>query len=180
MNISSLHCFLTSIFVTWKLISWTDFWIALLFSFNLFSIFSSTLFKVCSRASLVAQTVKNPPAMRESWVQSLCQEDTLEEGIQPTPVFLPGESPCTAELDSPWGRKKSDTTNTYFNFYSSRVFSSCYYPLIFKSFFFFALIAPNSFFLFVLVSCIKKAFLINLVILDLLIFKSWPLKTDCV
>ena len=137
MNISSLHCFLTSIFVTWKLISWTDFWFVLLFSFNLFSIFSSTLFKVCSRASLVAQTVKNLPAMRQSWVQSLCQEDTLEEGIQPTPVFLPGESPCTAELDSPWGRKKSDTTNTYFNFYSSRVFSSCYYPLIFKSFFFF-------------------------------------------
>ena len=32
-----------------------------------------------SRASLVAQTVKNPPAMRETWVQSLDQEDPLEE-----------------------------------------------------------------------------------------------------
>ena len=31
-------------------------------------------------ASLVAQTVKNPPAMRETWVQSLGWEDPLEEG----------------------------------------------------------------------------------------------------
>ena len=32
-------------------------------------------------ASLVAQTVKNPPAMRETWVRSLDQEDPLEEGM---------------------------------------------------------------------------------------------------
>ena len=32
-------------------------------------------------ASLVAQTVKNPPAMWETWVQSLGQEDPLEEGM---------------------------------------------------------------------------------------------------
>ena len=32
------------------------------------------------RASLVAQTVKNPPAMWEAWVQSLGWEDPLEEG----------------------------------------------------------------------------------------------------
>ena len=31
-------------------------------------------------ASLVAQLVKNPAAMRETWVQSLGQEDSLEEG----------------------------------------------------------------------------------------------------
>ena len=31
-------------------------------------------------ASLVAQLVKNPPAMRESWVQSLGWEDPLEKG----------------------------------------------------------------------------------------------------
>ena len=30
-------------------------------------------------ASLVAQTVKNPPALRETWVQSLGWEDPLEE-----------------------------------------------------------------------------------------------------
>ena len=31
--------------------------------------------------SLVAQTVKNPPAMQETWVQSLGWEDPLEEGM---------------------------------------------------------------------------------------------------
>ena len=33
-----------------------------------------------SWASLVAQLVKNPPAMRETWVQSLGREDPLEKG----------------------------------------------------------------------------------------------------
>ena len=33
-----------------------------------------------SWASLVAQLVKNPPAMQETWVQSLCREDSLEKG----------------------------------------------------------------------------------------------------
>ena len=32
-------------------------------------------------APLVAQTVKNLPAMRETWVPSLGWEDPLEEGI---------------------------------------------------------------------------------------------------
>ena len=33
------------------------------------------------QASVVAQMVKNPPAMRETWVQSLGWEDPLEEGM---------------------------------------------------------------------------------------------------
>ena len=33
-----------------------------------------------SWASLVAQVVKNPPAMQETWVQSLGWEDPLEKG----------------------------------------------------------------------------------------------------
>ena len=33
------------------------------------------------KASLVAQMVKNPPAMRETWVRSLGQEDLLEKGM---------------------------------------------------------------------------------------------------
>ena len=32
-------------------------------------------------ASLVVQMVKNPPAMQETWVQSLSQEDPLEKGM---------------------------------------------------------------------------------------------------
>ena len=39
---------------------------------------------------MVAQTVKNLPAMQETRVRSLGWEDPLEE--QPTPVLLPGES----------------------------------------------------------------------------------------
>ena len=33
-----------------------------------------------SWASLVAQLVKNPPAMRETWIRSLGWEDPLEQG----------------------------------------------------------------------------------------------------
>ena len=39
--------------------------------------------------------VKNPLAMQETQetrVQSLGREEPLEKGMQPTPVFLPGES----------------------------------------------------------------------------------------
>ena len=41
------------------------------------------------QASLVAQAVKNPPVMQETWIRSLGQEDPLEN--KPTSVFLPGE-----------------------------------------------------------------------------------------
>ena len=34
-----------------------------------------------SLASLVAQLVNNPPAVRETWVRSLGWEDNLEEGM---------------------------------------------------------------------------------------------------
>ena len=38
-------------------------------------------FLVAQRASLVTQTVKNPPAMQETWVKSLGPEHPLEEGM---------------------------------------------------------------------------------------------------
>ena len=38
------------------------------------------------RASLVAQMVKNMPAMREAWVRSLGWEDPLEKGMTTPPV----------------------------------------------------------------------------------------------
>ena len=40
-----------------------------------------------SWASLVTQMVKNPPAVRETWVPFLGWEDPLEEGMQLSPVF---------------------------------------------------------------------------------------------
>ena len=54
------------------------------------SIFSSSSsFNI--RASLVAQLVKNLPAMQETWVQSLGWEDPWRGERLPTPVFWPGE-----------------------------------------------------------------------------------------
>ena len=45
-------------------------------------------------ASLVAQTVKNPPVIWETWVRSLAFADSLEgRAWQPNPIFLLGESP---------------------------------------------------------------------------------------
>ena len=50
-----------------------------------------------SWGSLVAQTVKNLPAMRETWVRSLGWKDPLQEGMATTPVFLPGKSQWTED-----------------------------------------------------------------------------------
>ena len=58
-------------------------------------------------ASLVAQLVKSPLAMQETWVRSLGWEDPLEKRKATTPIFWPGEF---HGLYSPWGRKESDTT----------------------------------------------------------------------
>ena len=40
----------------------------------------------------MTQRVKNQPAMQETQVQSLVQEDPLVEEMGNTPVFLPGKS----------------------------------------------------------------------------------------
>ena len=47
--------------------------------------------KVIVNVSQVAQTVKNVPAMQDTQVRSLGQEDPLEMGMAPNPVFLPEE-----------------------------------------------------------------------------------------
>ena len=49
------------------------------------------------RASLIAQLVKNPPAMGETWLPSLGWEDPLEEGMATHSSILAGESPWTEE-----------------------------------------------------------------------------------
>ena len=60
-----------------------------------------------SWSSLVAQLVKNLPAMRKTWAQSLGWEDLWRRERLPTPVFLPGEF---QGLYSPLGHKELDTT----------------------------------------------------------------------
>ena len=63
-------------------------------------------------ASLVAQTVKNLPAMQETQVRFLGQKIPWRREWLPTPVFLPGDSHGQRSLEgySPWGRKESDMT----------------------------------------------------------------------
>ena len=60
----------------------------------------------------MAQTVKNLPAVRETWVQSLGWEDPLQKGMASTPVFLPGESHGQRSLEgySPRGCKECEMT----------------------------------------------------------------------
>ena len=63
-------------------------------------------------ASLVAQTVKHPPAVRETQARSLDQEDPLEKEMETHPVLLPGKFHGWRSLVgyNPWGRKESDRT----------------------------------------------------------------------
>ena len=60
------------------------------------------------RASLVAQMVKNPPAMREIQVQSLGQEDPLVKGMATHSSILAWRIPW---IEEPWGCKESDLTD---------------------------------------------------------------------
>ena len=46
---------------------------------------------------MVAQMVKNLPAMQESWVQSLGVENPLEEGMATHTSFLAWRTPWTQE-----------------------------------------------------------------------------------
>ena len=47
---------------------------------------------------LMAQSVKNPPAMRETWVRSLGREDPLEEVVATHSSILVWRIPWTEEL----------------------------------------------------------------------------------
>ena len=60
-----------------------------------------------SWASLVAQLVKNPSVMHETWVQSWVGKIPWRKERLPTPVFWPGEF---HGLYSPWGHNESDMT----------------------------------------------------------------------
>ena len=63
-------------------------------------------------ASLVVQTVKNPPNNVRDRVRSWVGKIPWQSRWQPTPVFLPGEYHGQRNLAgySPWGCKELDTT----------------------------------------------------------------------
>ena len=56
----------------------------------------------------MVQTVKNLPALGETWVQSLDQEDPLEKGMATHSGILAWRI-CMVGY-SPWGCKQLDTT----------------------------------------------------------------------
>ena len=65
------------------------------------------------RAALVAHMVKNLPAMQETWVQSLKQENPLEKEMANLSSILAWRTPWTEEPGSlyiPRGHKESDTS----------------------------------------------------------------------
>ena len=67
-------------------------------------------------ASLVAQMVKNPHAMQETWVQSLGWEDPLEKGMATQSSTLAWRIPWTEEpggLQSMGSQEMDTVTNTF-------------------------------------------------------------------
>ena len=63
----------------------------------------------------MTQTIKNLPAMQETWVQSLGGEDPLEKGTATRSSILAWRIPWTeypGVLYSPWGHKESDMTDS--------------------------------------------------------------------
>ena len=67
---------------------------------------------VNKKLSLMAQMIKNLPAMQETRVQSLDWEDPLEKGMAAHSNILAWRIPRTEEPGGfcPWGHKESDTT----------------------------------------------------------------------
>ena len=75
---------------------------------------------------MVAQMVKNLPAVQETWIQSLGWEDPLEKGMATHSIILAWRIPWTGSLMGyiPWGREESDmiewlrhTLQLYFDFH---------------------------------------------------------------
>ena len=73
------------------------------------SLIKITIMSILVGPSLMAQTVKNLPAMQKTWVRSLGWEDPLEKGMTTHSSFLAWRIPWTEEPGggySPSGRKE--------------------------------------------------------------------------
>ena len=70
--------------------------------------------------SLVAQMVKNLPAMQETWVRSLGWKDPLEKGMAAHSSTLAWRSPWNRQVVgySTWGCKESDVTDFHFHLFN--------------------------------------------------------------
>ena len=87
-----------------RVFSSTTFWRPSVLQCSAFSVVQLSLLW----ASLVAQLIKNLPAVKETWVLSLGGKDPLEKGKAAYSSFLAWRIPWT--VDSPWARKESDMT----------------------------------------------------------------------
>ena len=67
------------------------------------------LLRLCrppQRSQLMAQMVRNEPAVQETWVLPLCQEDSLQKGMATRSGILVWEIPC------PWSCKEPNMTGS--------------------------------------------------------------------
>ena len=105
-----------------------------------FSLFHTSI--VLPWPSFVAQLVKNPPAVQETWVYPWVGKIPWGRGRLPTPVFWPGE---LHGLYNPWSRKELDMAEqlplhllSYLNllvqFWPQSLFHGAMSQLIFFSF----------------------------------------------
>ena len=82
-----------------------------------------------TRASLVAQMVKNPPAMQETWVRSLGWEDPLEKGTATHSSILVWRIPWTEEpgrLQSMRLQRVGHDWETFTSLFTGITFSSSF------------------------------------------------------
>ena len=82
-----------------------DFCLQNLFCQTSKSIFLNVHIVYLQKDSVVAQMIKNPPAMLKTQVPSLGREDPLEEGIAPHSRILAWRTPWTVEMET--GRLQS-------------------------------------------------------------------------
>ena len=113
------------------------------------SIPGATTLLIC--AFLLAQMVKNPPAMWKTWVRPLSWEDPLEEGMATHSSILAWRVPRTEEPGGPhgpWGYKESAMTerlSTAQHIHQQKCFNLGYSVVIMwtRGVFFFGLVMLN-------------------------------------
>ena len=129
----------------WLKAIWISFLLICLCIFFAFStgFFFSNLFVdfYIVRASLVAQLVKNMPAMWKTWVWFLGWEDPLEKGKATHSSILAWRTHSSIlawriPWTSPWGCKESDTTERLLLFFHYIVSKLAFYHVLQIDFFF--------------------------------------------
>ena len=88
--------------------------------------FVSVLFRV----SLLAQMVKDLPAMPKTWFWSLCWEDHLEKAMATHSSIFAQRIPKSLVGYSRWGHKESDRTEQLTLSLSSLMFMDPFFPLV--------------------------------------------------